>query len=560
MDCNWFCWPRNHNFDFEKPQPFALPLPIPDWPQGGGFAEEKICIGDLEVVMVTELESIWGFSCSEEGIKGATFYKPKEIPEGFYCLGHYGQPNNQPLHGFLLVARETTYNATSTSPALQKPLDYTLVWSSFSWIGDENSEECGYIWLPTPPEGYRSLGFVVTKGPTKPSLDLVRCVRSDLTDTCETNDLIADMEPMFPDFPCQFWKVRPCHRGMQGKGISVGTFYCSTSFVDEVLCTFCLKNFDSSLQAMPNLEQVHSLINYYGPTVFFHPKDIYLPSSVSWFFKNGATLYKEGIKMGEEILSGGSNLPKGGENDGEYWIDLPDDSRNSSVKLGNLESAELYVHVKPALGGTFTDIAMWVFCPFNGPATIKIGLLNFSLSKIGQHVSDWEHFTLRVSNFTGELWSVYFSQHSGGEWVEASGLEFMNGSNKPVVYSSKSGHASFPHPGCYLQGSEKYGIGVRNDVARSKFAVDSSTKYKIVAAEYLGGAVAEPCWLQYMREWGPKVTYNSASELEKILSFLPLNLRIRAENIFDSLPMELYGEEGPTGPKEKNNWEGDERC
>jgi Vacuolar protein sorting-associated protein 62 len=28
-------------------------------------------------------------------------------------------------------------------------------------------------------------------------------------------------------------------------------------------------------------------------------------------FQNGATLYKKGIKMGDEILSGGSNLPKG---------------------------------------------------------------------------------------------------------------------------------------------------------------------------------------------------------------------------------------------------------
>jgi Vacuolar protein sorting-associated protein 62 len=68
---------------------------------------------------------------------------------------------------------------------------------------------------------------------------------------------------------------------------------------------------------------------------------------------------------------------------------------------------------------------------------------------------------------------VYFSQRSGGEWVEASDLEFMTGSNKSVVYSSKSGHASFLHPGNYLQGSEKYSIGVRNDTDKSEFAVDS---------------------------------------------------------------------------------------
>ncbi|XP_072963156.1 hypothetical protein At1g04090 [Typha angustifolia] len=559
--CNWFCWNRGTASDigFEEPEPFYLPDPIPEWPQGEGFAEGKICIGELEVVEITQFQSIWSCFSPKEKCRGATFYKPLEVPDGFYCLGHYCQPNNQPLRGFVLVAREMANIPSSTGmPALRKPLDYTLVWSSGSWTEDDN-EECCYLWLPSPPDGYRALGCVVSKGPKKPSLEAVRCVRCDLTDTCESTDMIADMKSMFPDFPCKIWKVRPCHRGMWGKGVSLGTFTCSTnSSIEDEMSISCLKNFDSSLHAMPNLQQIHALIKHYGPTVFFHPKEIYLPSSVSWFFENGVTLHKRGVKMGEVILPEGSNLPAGGENDGNYWIDLPDDNRNEYIKQGNIDSSELYVHVKPALGGTFTDIAMWVFCPFNGPATIKIGLTNISMSKIGRHVGDWEHFTLRVSNFTGELWSIYFSQHSGGVWVDACGLEYITG-NKAVVYSSKSGHASFPHPGNYLQGSEKLGIGVRNDAARSKFLVDSSISYQIVAAEYLGDAITEPCWLQYMREWGPTITYNSKSELDRILGFLPVNLRFTVENIFDSLPVELYGEEGPTGPKEKNNWEGDER-
>jgi hypothetical protein len=320
-----------------------------------------------------------------------------------------------------------------------------------------------------------------------------------------------------------------------------------------------LKNFDPNLRAMPNLEQVHALIKHYGPTVFFHPEETYLPSSVSWFFENGATLHKKDIKMGDAILAGGANLPAGGTNDGEYWIDLPDDDRNWYVKVGNLESAELYAHIKPAQGGTFTDIAMWVFCPFNGPATIKVGLASFALKKVGRHTGDWEHFTLRISNFSGELSSIYFSEHSGGGWVDASDLEFISG-NKAIVYSSRNGHASYPHPGCYLQGSEKLGVGMTNDVARSDLSVDSSTRYEIISAEYLGDAVTEPCWLQYMREWGPAMTYNSRSEVDTVLSFLPFFLRFTVEAIFDSLPDELYEEEGPTGPKEKDNWEGDERC
>ncbi|XP_022860134.1 uncharacterized protein LOC111380733, partial [Olea europaea var. sylvestris] len=293
----------------------------------------------------------------------------------------------------------------------------------------------------------------------------------------------------------------------------------------------------------------------------FHPDEVYLPSSVSWFFENGALLYKRGRDKGLNIDSKGSNLPGGGWNDGKFWLDLPDDDENSDyLKCGNIESTELYVHIKPASGGTFTDVAMWIFCPFNGPATIKAGMLNYSFNRLGQHVGDWEHFTLRLSNFTGELWSMYFSEHSGGEWLDASELEFIEG-NKSIVYSSKSGHASFPHPGCYIQGSTKLGIGVRNDCAKSKYAVDSSIKYQIIAAEYLrDGNFTEPHWLQYMREWGPTIVYNSRSELEKLLKHLPFFIRFSVENLIEIFPTELYGEEGPTGPKEKDNWDGDERC
>nr|DAD20057.1 TPA_asm: hypothetical protein HUJ06_021520 [Nelumbo nucifera] len=446
---------------------------------------------------------------------------------------------------------------------LHEPEPYSLPAPIPEWPEDECSEEnhCGrgFFWFPEPPVGYKAMGHVITSKPEKPALEEVRCVREDLTETCENSCLIFNADSNICKFPLQVWNTRACNRGMLGRGVSVGTFFCSScSGSDNELGIACLRNCDPNLHAMPNMEQIHALIEHYGPTVFFHPDESYLPSSVPWFFKNGALLYRKGGPFGEPIDSRGSNLPSGGSNDGEYWIDLPNNEQNS-IKYGNIESAELYVHVKPALGGTFTDIVMWIFCPFNGPATMKFGAVNIALGRIGQHVGDWEHFTLRISNFTGDLWSMYFSQHSGGEWVDAWNLEFIEG-NKAIVYSSKSGHASFPHPGTYLQGSTKLGIGVRNDAARSNFCVDSSKKYQIVAAEYLGeGIVTEPCWLQYMREWGPTIVYNSRTELEKVISYLPVLIRFSVENIFDKFPVELYGEEGPTGPKEKNNWVGDER-
>ncbi|EMS50099.1 hypothetical protein TRIUR3_09038 [Triticum urartu] len=238
---------------------------------------------------------------------------------------------------------------------------------------------------------------------------------------------------------------------MREKGIGAGTFWCAaadgcSSPAPGEQGLACLKNVDLDLSAMPTLEQVHAVIQHYGPTLYFHPKEVYLPSSVAWYFKNGAKIFKKGGgAVGEEIDAEGSNLPGGGWNDGEYWMDIPGGKRRQAVIRGDIESAELYAHVKPAMGGACTDVAMWVFCPFNGPARLKLGPINLPLGTTGQHVGDWEHFTLRVSNFTGELMAVYYSQHSGG-----------------------------------------------------------SVKYRVVAAEYLGeGVVAEPQWLQFMREWGP---------------------------------------------------------
>ncbi|KAK0602305.1 hypothetical protein LWI29_032139 [Acer saccharum] len=133
------------------------------------------------------------------------------------------------------------------------------------WSNEPQHGHCGYFWLPNPPVGYKAMGIVVSETPEEPELDEV-------------------------------WKTRPC------KGeCSVVVFLSERSSV------------------------IHALIKHYGPTVFFHPDDDCMPSSVQWFFKNGAILKQEGNSKWEPIDYRGSNLPPGGTNDGAFWIDLPDD-------------------------------------------------------------------------------------------------------------------------------------------------------------------------------------------------------------------------------------------
>ena len=109
-----------------------------------------------------------------------------------------------------------------------------------------------------------------------------------------------------------------------------------------------------------NRTQMEAWFRAYAPYVYLHPDDKYHPSSVDWFFSNGALLYnKEDKSKPVRIEPGGANLPKGGDpDDGLYWMDLPNEKEaQEKVRRGDIASAEAYVHFKPAvLNGAFTDI------------------------------------------------------------------------------------------------------------------------------------------------------------------------------------------------------------
>lgn len=504
------------------------------------------------MTQISTFNKVWTTLQGGPDNAGATFFEPTGIPEGFFMLGSYSQPNNKPLFGSILVAKD---DSSAENGALKKPVDYTLVWSSNSQKIKQDKD--GYIWLPTAPDGYKALGHVVTTTQEKPSLDKIMCVKSDFTDQSETYTWIWGPGKSIDDKGFNVFDVRPSNRSTQAPGVLVGTFFAQdggTSTTTSPLPIACLKNTNMNFSSMPNLPQIKALVQAYSPFMYLHPDEKYQPASTNWYFTNGALLYKKGEESNPvPIDPTGSNLPQGGDNDGAYWLDLPADEANKErVKKGDFKSSKAYLHVKPMFGGSFTDLAMWVFYPFNGPGTAKVGLIDVPLGKIGEHIGDWEHVTLRISNFDGRLRKVYFSQHSNGQWVDASKLEFQSG-NKPVAYSSLSGHAFYPKAGLVLQGSSEIGIGIRNDAAKSNMVIDLGVGFEIVSGDYLGSDIKEPTWLNYFRQWGPDITYDIAEELNKLEKVFPL-----LQELEDSLPNELFGEEGPTGPKQKRNWSGDD--
>ncbi|KAL8238994.1 hypothetical protein R6Q59_015561 [Mikania micrantha] len=519
---------------------FKLPSLLPSWPPGEGFATGIIDLGGLEVCQITTFKKIWSTSQHGSDATHVTFFEPSPIPDGFFMLGCYCQSNNTPLFGWVLAGKDVS------SGTLAEPVDYTLAWSG--------NDSC-FVWLPTPPEGYRPVGYVITTSPGKPSVGSIRCVRADLTDEPEVDALVWSSNDV------SVYGLRPKVRGRQAQGVCVGTFIISKDGDDTSLSSLsCLKNnnFDSLASFMPNLDQIDALIQEYSPRFYFHPKETYFPASTRWYFTNGVQLYHTGDELNPILVEPtGSNLPQGGSNDGTYWLDLPvDETERERVKKGDLQMCEAYIHVKPMLGATFTDIAIWLFYPFNGPSTAKVGLVDIPLGRIGEHIGDWEHVTLRVSNFNGQLYRVYFGQHSGGTWVEPTSLEFLDASNNFTAYPSLNGHATYPVPGLVLQGNDL--IGLRNDAAKSDKFFDVKKRYSVMEAEYINNVLELP-WVNYFRKWGPKITYEIGLEIEKVQGSLAGTVGSPISSLLGLIPKEFSSEDGPTGPKVKDVWDGDER-
>ncbi|KAG6389657.1 hypothetical protein SASPL_151129 [Salvia splendens] len=175
----------------------------------------------------------------------------------------------------------------------------------------------------------------------------ISCVRADFTDEAESESQIWG----------NVYVVRPKTGGSNAKSVSVGTFTVHENDNNTLIPLSCLINKNSALSAMPNQAQIEAVFASYAPYIYFHPDEKYLPSSVNWYFSNGALLYKKGEESKPvAVLPEGSNLPQGGTNDGLYWLDLPAEPNGSRVKFGDLPSAVAYLHFKPVLGGSYDTV------------------------------------------------------------------------------------------------------------------------------------------------------------------------------------------------------------
>ncbi|KAE8723584.1 hypothetical protein F3Y22_tig00012370pilonHSYRG00218 [Hibiscus syriacus] len=355
---------------------FRLPSPLPEWPTG--FGGVTIDLGGIHVCQcdISSSSKVWTTHEGGPENLGASFFEQSSVPDGKMAMATFG---------------------------------YRLPHK------DKSSRACRHQHQRQAFAGQNPLR----------SIRFHRRSRELYVDMGTGKDINAN-EINFTS--------RPVNRGTVDMGVCVGTFVAPNSPLA------CLKNVESNLSCMPNLDQIDTLFKAYSPWIYFHSKETYLPSSVTWFFMNGALvalLYTAGEESKPvPVDKTGSNLPQGGSN---------------AVNTG------------------------WIF-----------RWMKRTRKDIGEQVGDWEHVTLRISNFNGELHRMYFSEHSGGKWW------------------------------------------------------DRDTEW-------------------YRKEkWGPNIRYDLVDEIKKVEKILPVKLKSAFEKFVNGLPNEVLGEEGPTGPKVKSNWNGDE--
>lgn len=174
----------------------------------------------------------------------------------------------------------------------------------------------------------------------------------------------------------------------------------------------------------------------YAPLVVLAKDEEYFPSSVEFAFKNMVRFRND-------------------DDGGRYWIRTkqtltsPSDySPKYFAGQHDLSSVPAYAYWvdKPSM---MTDIVYYCFFPYNRGKSVADTVW-------GNHVSDWEHATVRLLwSKSGDSWvpkphKVALSAHDGGEVVLWQNLSKFQQTEHPVMYSARGSHGFWSTKGNHV--------------------------------------------------------------------------------------------------------------
>lgn len=195
-----------------------------------------------------------------------------------------------------------------------------------------------------------------------------------------------------------------------------------------------------SLKGIPSISDEHKveLMKQYSPFAYLAQGEQFLPSSVEFILEN-------------------CNVANVG---GNNWLITKKQLDHASAVLpyfdGDLPGAKVYAFWVEKSDGP--EITYFYCFPYNRG---KSDTLKVSDTIWGNHVSDWEHVTIRFSLGDGNKMvpqEVYGSAHENGNTRAWSAVS-KTSEGRPIVYLASGSHAVYFAPGSYT-----YKFGVSPDV------------------------------------------------------------------------------------------------
>lgn len=187
---------------------------------------------------------------------------------------------------------------------------------------------------------------------------------------------------------------------------------------------------------MLHSEIIQELAFQYRPIFYLHSQEQYFPIDFKHYIEQAKIKYIPTQTLIEDRLM--EFLTP------DYTLFLPNGLVGMPAEF-NLRDVPLYVNhrIVASLTGFEVYISYSHMYAYNGPETV-------CCFDVGQHYADIEHVTYQLHmQLSGEVSFVrlYTSRHNGGVWVDSKDLEW-NG-NRPVLFSSLHGHATYTKEGNY---------------------------------------------------------------------------------------------------------------
>jgi hypothetical protein len=153
------------------------------------------------------------------------------------------------------------------------------------------------------------------------------------------------------------------------------------------------------------------------------------------------------------------------------WYQSVSDADHARMSAGAPGAATTYVHINRFAEEGVTDLQFWLFYGFNGPGTIRtrpqLTWSEIELDELGIHDADWEVVHIRIDDATLELvdeGTLFLSGHGHHTRFDRDEIHFARGTQQPMVFPSRNGHANQIDPGDHPEDLFCVEIGVDMEI------------------------------------------------------------------------------------------------